>query len=810
MQSALCGFALYIVIRIQRREEMKSRSMLGLGLVSSLVCGTAATADLQGLDYRIVANNAVAGDTNWTVEIYAVLDEGSRLDAVAGDGKLDKRLAVAGGYFYQNSFGGNTSMAINPALYSAFPSLEYDSWVTIGAMDMTGAPYSANNLLDIGIDWTSFENGGDVYTDNGTWFVTPDDDQGDYMMFTNQNCEDKNGVLVARLTVMDPNDNASVFMGALFQGKDDAGNTWQETATIEFSYPTITDCNSNGVDDGCDIANGTSNDDNGNGVPDECEFTDCNENGVADEDDIADGTSDDCNGNGVPDECELVGGDCNENGILDECEKFADCNTNGIPDECEEFSDCNGNSIPDECEDLVDWDGNGVPDACEGLVAYNTTQDIGYSWIDDAILDSNDNDIIWVTAEHINSNLNVDYSGKAISIDVRLGATDGTSFYMHGGSNLNVNPESHLTDLRSGVSGTAMVSTEEHLHVDGMTTIYRDSSIEISSGGHAHLNDVSMRMDSELGTGGDFAADGAWVCADGSAIYANELTIDGTLIGTVDLYGKLENRGATTATDDILVTGDIINDGLISINRGVLYALSDITNNGTILGEVDSGPGLRGGDGPEAGDGLKVEGSYNAGAAASLFMPHENWSMTVGGNYNVAINDSLRFDMSEATLNLGGYVDQGATTCEVMSLDLGMTEDGLDQSMSGAFPVGNFNIKSGAIVELVDNHVNSFEGLSEVIYTERLVVEAGAELRTNGYIIYASEVDNQGTIIGEDDIVIIDPAVPGDANGDGIVGILDVLVVIADWGPCDGCAGDQNGDGQASILDVLFIIANWS
>ena len=57
-----------------------------------------ATADLQGLDYRIVANNAVAGDNNWTVEIYAVLDNGSRLDAVAGDGKLqDKRLAISGG-----------------------------------------------------------------------------------------------------------------------------------------------------------------------------------------------------------------------------------------------------------------------------------------------------------------------------------------------------------------------------------------------------------------------------------------------------------------------------------------------------------------------------------------------------------------------------------------------------------------------------------------------------------------------------------------------------------------------------------------
>ena len=158
--------------------------MLGLGLVSSLVCGaTVATADLQELDYRIVANNAVAGDNNWTVEIYAVLDDGSRLDAVAGDGKLDKRLAISGGSFYQSAFGGNTSTAINPVLIPTFPELEYDSWVTIGAMDSTGAPYSANNLLDIGIDWTSFEGGGDIYTDNGTWFVTPDDDQGEPMLF---------------------------------------------------------------------------------------------------------------------------------------------------------------------------------------------------------------------------------------------------------------------------------------------------------------------------------------------------------------------------------------------------------------------------------------------------------------------------------------------------------------------------------------------------------------------------------------------------------------------------------------------------
>ncbi len=51
----------------------------------------------------------------------------------------------------------------------------------------------------------------------------------------------------------------------------------------------------------------------------------------------------------------------------------------------------------------------------------------------------------------------------------------------------------------------------------------------------------------------------------------------------------------------------------------------------------------------------------------------------------------------------------------------------------------------------------------------------------------------------------------GDLDGDGIVGILDILIVIADWGSCTGdCAGDVNGDGSINILDLLILIANWT
>ncbi|MCZ6650942.1 MAG: hypothetical protein O7D35_09770, partial [Acidobacteria bacterium] len=59
------------------------------------------------------------------------------------------------------------------------------------------------------------------------------------------------------------------------------------------------------------MAEGTSPDTNGNGVPDECDV-DCDGNGVSDDIDIAEGTRQDCNFNGVPDLCDVDGGFSND------------------------------------------------------------------------------------------------------------------------------------------------------------------------------------------------------------------------------------------------------------------------------------------------------------------------------------------------------------------------------------------------------------------------------------------------------------------------------------------------------------------
>lgn len=156
-----------------------------------------------------------------------------------------------------------------------------------------------------------------VDNDNGCSWVRSDETNEGY--FTNQVYVD----LTTNAVVPAGSVNAELMFG---EPGDESGVNIGSPGYVEI-VPTVSDCNSNGIDDIIDICSGTSLDCNANGIPDECEP--------------------DCNGNGIPDECEILADpattDCNANGLLDECEiadnPNLDLNNNGILDVCEAAGD---------------------------------------------------------------------------------------------------------------------------------------------------------------------------------------------------------------------------------------------------------------------------------------------------------------------------------------------------------------------------------------------------------------------------------------------------------------------------------------
>jgi MYXO-CTERM domain-containing protein len=185
---------------------------------ATLLLSAAASADFQGLSSEVVMIDGVDGaPAHWTARIYANLGAGDRLDAVYGNAANPLSMGTSSS-LYQNAFGGNTSTAINPALYAAFPSLVYDSWVTIGLEDQGG-----NALSDIGMNYGADS----VSTSDGSFYVTPDDAQG---------AEVGGRVLIAQFTSMDYD---SHLVGTIsLQGKLADGSNWgAESVSYDFALP---------------------------------------------------------------------------------------------------------------------------------------------------------------------------------------------------------------------------------------------------------------------------------------------------------------------------------------------------------------------------------------------------------------------------------------------------------------------------------------------------------------------------------------------------------------------------------------------
>ena len=59
-------------------------------------------------------------------------------------------------------------------------------------------------------------------------------------------------------------------------------------------------------------------------------------------------------------------------------------------------------------------------------------------------------------------------------------------------------------------------------------------------------------------------------------------------------------------------------------------------------------------------------------------------------------------------------------------------------------------------------------------------------------------------------IIPVDATIsPADLDCNGAVGASDLLILLASWGPCDGCLADLNGDHVVGASDLLALLAEW-
>ena len=255
-----------------------------------------------GLSYEVVSSDPL-GTGATTYRLYANLTvDAAEVTAVYGtDSTPWSMTSSALDGFYNDAVGSDFGGGVNPLFFGSFPSLEYDSWFTIGAAP--GDDDGLNSAIDAALtSLDDFNSGGDFIVDTfigGSIFVVPG--------ANTQGVPVAGRVLLGQFTT-----SGQVNALVNIQIRDTAAEShYAEGMTLEFPQG-VAGCQD---DTACNYDPNATFDDGSCAVDDEC--------GV-------------CGGTGIP------AGDCDCNGNqLDEC---GVCGGSGIPaGDC----DCNGNQLDD-------------------------------------------------------------------------------------------------------------------------------------------------------------------------------------------------------------------------------------------------------------------------------------------------------------------------------------------------------------------------------------------------------------------------------------------------------------------------------
>lgn len=337
----------------------------------------------------------------------------------------------------------------------------------------------------------------------------------------------------------------------------------------------------------------------------------------------------------------------------------------------------------------------------------------------------------------------------------------------------------------------------------GGTDVFITMSGQDFISGDFEMRDGSLVVNERLWVSGESHNGITGVVLERVKILAEDVFFSGDVLYSGELFarGENENNAELVITGDTAAYGFFVNRGLVTVLDGDLEFLGGLDNQGDIVFESE---------------GSRLGGAQTLRVMSDLLLRPDSDLVLAGGARLVLAGSLLVQARAERgvvsligseVVMLPEFLDADRQTVEAMSADLGPTLRGLDAERPYTWPIGTLRIASGVNAEAVDgalNHPGS--GAGEALYVHTLVVEAGAELSSEGPRVYCAELIAEGTLDGAGNIVQI-----GDCGADlvepfGTFDLADILAFVEALGDQRPAADYRAPFGVYDLADVVGFI----
>jgi len=259
----------------------------------------------------------------------------------------------------------------------------------------------------------------------------------------------------------------------------------------------------------------------------------------------------------------------------------------------------------------------------------------------------------------------------------------------------------------------------------------------------------------------------------------------GSFSTSLAVHPKLDVLYAQDSTYNSISAFAFDADGNLSaldqISTGGIYPLDlVVTGNG---GHLYAGGGISGGGHAIVGCDVTDTGGLKLLEDSPFFSPGQSPAYTA-----VSSDSSILFVGHGTDATVGSFLidGSGSLTSTGFSFDVGMQGT-----------VGDLQVLGDYL--LVTDESAALDGITGLY--SFLVKPSGV------FVAVADIYDTLG--VRPEAIVVWDPPVMGDATGDGVVDVLDLLLVLSEWGADDSPA-DVNHDGIVDVLDLLLVLGSWT